>query len=326
MMNLSVSIDGWVLGDGNYDDFRAAERRQFALMFYALTPLGKVDPAPKRFIPQDGYGYHIVAEVVFASSDCCVLDFGALAYSENASDIQAQYVVGEFVEGDVTFCVDPFFYFERLAKTEGVPPLIYEWHIDSIEQETTPWILSKACGRDVHIRDEKRLQLQSVRGTDVNIPRDVSPSYVLHCTKLDTEPSKILERDLPYRVFVVVDRDYGQGLAELAQRGPVWIVDTPANRPVAAQIWAAEPKRSHLEGVTTFKFREGSSPEDILVDELHTIDDHHGTSSANPPYTIVEVIGTGISDRIKDELGEFGFDQFEPTPQGFRAIRPLPKD
>ena len=130
----------------------------------------------------------------------------------------------------------------------------------------------------------------------------------------------------PYRVFVVVDRDYGQCLAELAQTDPVWIVDTPANRTAAQQIWTADPNRSHLKGVTTFKFIEGSSPEDIIINELDTIDLHHGTYSANPPYTIIEVIGTGISDKVKDALAEFGFDQFELTPHGFRAIRPLPED
>jgi len=79
-------------------------------------------------------------------------------------------------------------------------------------------------------------------------------------------------------------------------------------------------------GVTTFKFVEDSSCEDILLNELDAIDDHHGTYSANPPYTIIEVIGTGIGDTVKAKLAEFGFDQFEPTLQGFRAIRPLPKD
>lgn len=38
-----------------------------------------------------------------------------------------------------------------------------------------------------------------------------------------------------YRVFVVVDREYGERLGELAQTGPVWIVDTPANRTNADQ-------------------------------------------------------------------------------------------
>src|ERR1700722_2303708 len=130
----------------------------------------------------------------------------------------------------------------------------------------------------------------------------------------------------PYRVFVVLDRDYGQRLTELVRTGPVWIVETPTNFTVAQQIWDASPNRSHLEGVTTFKFPEGSSCEDILINELDTIDLHHGTYSANPPYTIIEVIGTGISDRVKSSFTEFGFDQFVPTPQGFRAIRPLPKD
>jgi len=128
----------------------------------------------------------------------------------------------------------------------------------------------------------------------------------------------------PYRVFVVVDRDYGHRLSQLAQTGPVWIVDTPANRAVAQGIWTTNPNNSHLDGVTTFKFGEGNSSEDILVNELDTIDLHHGTYSANPPYTVLEVIGTGISTRLKAELSQFGFDEFQETSQGFRSVRPAP--
>jgi hypothetical protein len=128
----------------------------------------------------------------------------------------------------------------------------------------------------------------------------------------------------PYRVFVVVDRDYGQRLAGLAEEGPVWIVDTPANRSVAQQIWASHPNRSHLEGVTTFKVPEGASSEDMLTNELDTIDLHHGTQSANSPYTVLEVIGIAISEKLKAELGKFGFDNFQKTAQGFRAVRPVP--
>ncbi len=129
-----------------------------------------------------------------------------------------------------------------------------------------------------------------------------------------------------YRVFVVVDRDYGQRLAALAETGPVWIVDTPANRTVAQQIWAADPNRSHLEGITTFKVPEGGSSEDILINELDTIDLHHGTYSANPPYTMLDVIGTAITARLKAELARFGFNAFQETPQGFCALRPIPTD
>jgi hypothetical protein len=130
----------------------------------------------------------------------------------------------------------------------------------------------------------------------------------------------------PYRVFVVVDREYGERLAEIAQKGPVWVVDTPANSAVAQRLWSSTLSHSHLNGVTTFKTRGDSSPEDTLIRELETIDLHHGVYSANPPYTILEVIGTEITERVKTELSEFGFDHFEPTLEGFRAIRPLPKD
>jgi hypothetical protein len=130
----------------------------------------------------------------------------------------------------------------------------------------------------------------------------------------------------PCRVFVVVDRHYGQRLTELARSGPVWIMDTPANRTVAQQIWTADPNRSHLEGVTTFKSPEGSSSEDILINELDTIDLHHGTYSTNPPYTVLDVIGTAITARLRAELAQFDFDEFQETAQGFRAVRPIPTD
>ena len=79
-------------------------------------------------------------------------------------------------------------------------------------------------------------------------------------------------------------------------------MDTSVNRNVAQQIWAADPKQSHLEGVTTFKFHQGSSPEDILINELDTIDLHNGTYSSSPPYTVIQVIGVGISAKVKDAL------------------------
>ena len=61
-----------------------------------------------------------------------------------------------------------------------------------------------------------------------------------------------------------------------------------------------------------------------LINELDTIDLHHGTHSANPPYTVLEVIGTGISAKLKAEVSQFGFDEFQETLQGFRAVRPMP--
>jgi len=129
-----------------------------------------------------------------------------------------------------------------------------------------------------------------------------------------------------YRVFVVVDREYGERLSELARTGPVWIVDTPNNRAAAQKIWAADANRSHLEGVTTFKTGDDCSCEDTLINELDTIDLHHGSYSADPPYTVLEVIGAVMSERVKTELSQFGFGEFQATAEGFRAMRPLPSD
>ena len=130
----------------------------------------------------------------------------------------------------------------------------------------------------------------------------------------------------PYRVFVVVDRNYGQRLTELAETGPVWIADTPVNRSVAQEIWTAQANRSHLEGITTFKVSESTSSEDMLINELDTIDLHHGKYSGNPPYTVLDVIGTAITAKLKAELKEYGFDDFRETAHGFRAVRPIPDD
>jgi hypothetical protein len=91
-----------------------------------------------------------------------------------------------------------------------------------------------------------------------------------------------------YRVFVVLDRDYGERLLELARSGPVWIVDTPQNRAVAQNLWAANPNRNHLEGVTTFKAGDDCSSEETLINELDTIDLHHGSYSADPPHTVLK--------------------------------------
>jgi hypothetical protein len=75
--------------------------------------------------------------------------------------------------------------------------------------------------------------------------------------------------------------------------------------------------------VTTFK-SEASSPENALLDELDTVDLHHGSYSADPPYTVLEVIGASVTESVRAELGKYGFNEFCSTATGFRAVRPVP--
>jgi hypothetical protein len=70
-------------------------------------------------------------------------------------------------------------------------------------------------------------------------------------------------------------------------------------------------------GIPTFNDQKPSSAGDLLVSDLDTIDLHHGSYSASPPYTIPEVLGAPLSDRIKAELSHYGFDEFHPNSEGF---------
>ena len=130
----------------------------------------------------------------------------------------------------------------------------------------------------------------------------------------------------PYKVYVVVDREFGEQLADLEQGAPVWIVDTPTNKPVAQRLWKGRTGKDHLSGITTFEVPNALSPEDMLFAELNTIDLHHGPHSADPPYTVIEVVGAPLTTRAKAALSEYGFNEFHAKPKGFTARRLVPLD
>ncbi len=132
--------------------------------------------------------------------------------------------------------------------------------------------------------------------------------------------------EVRYKVCVVVDRDFGDRLAGLSPGVPVWIVSTPLNRSVAERLWKEVKEKNHLKGITVFNDQKASSPEDLLVSQINAIDLHHGSYSANPPYTVLNVIGTPLSAKIRAVLSEYGFYQFDTNPLGFCAVRPLPSD
>jgi len=127
--------------------------------------------------------------------------------------------------------------------------------------------------------------------------------------------------NVPYRVFVVLDRECGHRLSELVLSGPVWALDSPKNRSAAENFWSQFPSRDHLDGITIFKASAEHSLEEVLINELETIDMHHGVYSADPPYTVLQIIGTALTARIEAALSEYRFNSFRPTPEGFQAIR-----
>jgi hypothetical protein len=57
---------------------------------------------------------------------------------------------------------------------------------------------------------------------------------------------------VPYKVYVVVEREFGEQLAKLPPDAPIWIVNTPPNRAVAERLWKERNQEGHLTGITTF--------------------------------------------------------------------------
>jgi len=127
-----------------------------------------------------------------------------------------------------------------------------------------------------------------------------------------------------YSVSVVLDRSYGPRLRELLKAGPVWAVDSPANRCCAQLLWEEFPGRDHLDGITVFNSAEDCSPTQMLIDQMGAIDDHHGVYSADPPYSAIRVVGSGLTSELQQTLASFGFNIFTVTDEGFDAVRPLP--
>jgi len=132
-------------------------------------------------------------------------------------------------------------------------------------------------------------------------------------------------KEAPYKVYVVVDRAFGDRLHELRTSIPVWIVDTPLNRAAALRRSKEHSEETHLTGVTIFRDSEAMSPEELLLSEVETIDLHHGSYSSNPSYEVVEVLGTPLTERIKAVLSEYGLTQFRSNASGFSALRPAPE-
>ena len=187
-LNLEIYLSRWIIEDGNYDDFCVGEQRRFALEFWPSAPLTKTGENVAALRERSGHSYDVVGKLVFISHGVWVIDCGVLAYSERESEVEGGCEVGDLVEGNLRFGVDPFFYFEQHYKTPGIPPLIYEWQVNSIEQDTTPYILSNDAR--TYTRDERQRSHQSVRGTAKNlIIPDRGSEFVLYCSRLGTTSS-----------------------------------------------------------------------------------------------------------------------------------------
>jgi hypothetical protein len=124
-------------------------------------------------------------------------------------------------------------------------------------------------------------------------------------------------------VRIVVDREFGERLAELRDDVPVWIVGSSDNTAVVQRLRAERQTQDHLTGITVFNDFAGTAA-DLLRSQLDNVDLHHGVYSANPPCTVLEVIGVELDQTIELSLSPHGFTRFMRSPLGFIGTRPLP--
>jgi hypothetical protein len=124
------------------------------------------------------------------------------------------------------------------------------------------------------------------------------------------------------RVLVILDPEFGVRLKDLRRRQPVWIVDSPANWPVAKGLWNCSASHDQQSGITLFRTDPEASAEQSLLAELSTIDLHCGPYSSESSYTVLEIIGARLNETVRSTLSSaYGFAEFEENPGGFVATR-----
>jgi len=116
------------------------------------------------------------------------------------------------------------------------------------------------------------------------------------------------------KVAIVVDRAFGQRLSELSRLGPVWIVESPANSPVIQDLWQRASTMNKID-VTSFKDAPDLSAEAICADIIADVDEHHAR------WSEIEVVGVGLTPRLREAFEEIGASIFASTTGGFVCRR-----
>jgi hypothetical protein len=123
------------------------------------------------------------------------------------------------------------------------------------------------------------------------------------------------------KVILVLDRNYGSEPSSVPAEGHIWLIESPANREAAASYRALHGASTSENSVTTFKAAADDTGSEVCLKMLDTIDLHHGVYSADPPYSVLEIVGAPLNRTMKAALEGLGFSRFESTVNGFRARR-----
>lgn len=110
-----------------------------------------------------------------------MLNLGFLAFQESEPP---EFITKDiWVEGEISLGIDPFFYFEYLMKIPDMPSLTYNFRIENISLETTPWIekSNEKSGRKMFIRDTQKESFLDVAKTNAWVDDNQRAGYILKC-------------------------------------------------------------------------------------------------------------------------------------------------
>jgi hypothetical protein len=176
-----VGLSSWIIQDGNYGDFAKGMNTAFAIECWAEAPLIEFEPTASIRSSRTHLGnaiHDIQGRVIYVTDDWWVIDVGVLAFREEKPP--AHLRPGVWLRGKMYLGIDPFFYFERLGHQSGAPPLVYDWKIEKICEQTAPLIEIKPR---VMARDPAKLGWKEVDET--NAWENPLGEYLLYCGYLN---------------------------------------------------------------------------------------------------------------------------------------------
>ena len=121
------------------------------------------------------------------------------------------------------------------------------------------------------------------------------------------------------KVALVLDPDFGERVIQLAERMPVWIIDSPKNCSVIEKARSVESFGAGGERITTFKAKERELYAAVCERIVQSLDDHYNENSQSLGYSELEVTGVSLSEVSLRPFLELKFDQFLVTSTGFIA-------
>jgi hypothetical protein len=123
-----------------------------------------------------------------------------------------------------------------------------------------------------------------------------------------------------YRVHLVVDRSFGEGVLSLPESEPSWIIDSLANHPFIVRARENPTRQNFSTGITSFNDSE-EQPEDVALRLINIIYEHHGPLSHTPPMDALRIIGAKITDELREYLIDENFSLLHGVDFDFELVK-----